>query len=143
MGALRDESGMEEGAAGVWGALTLPALSAARTGGSGDLDQVGSVGLYPAVASLRLGIRKLEAACAGVRGLGANLFGAGRRLGHLDQRDLTRAPAIPGAGCVVHPTMVTMVDPHTDLAKRCPLGGAALGAVQGMGWLFPYSPMLF
>jgi len=39
--------------------------------------------------------------------------------------------------------MVTMVDPHTDLAKRCPLGGAALGAVQGMGWLFPYSPMLF
>jgi hypothetical protein len=22
-------------------------------------------------------------------------------------------------------------------------GAAALGAVQGMGWLFPYSPMLF
>jgi hypothetical protein len=37
-----------------------------------------------------------------------------------------------------------MVDPHADLAKRSPLGGAAaLGAVQVMGWLFPYSPMLF
>jgi hypothetical protein len=37
-----------------------------------------------------------------------------------------------------------MVDPRADLAKRRPLGSAAaLGAVQVMNWLFPYSPMLF
>ena len=62
MGARWDESGEAAEAAGVCGALALPALSASRTGGAGHPDQVGGLPLHPAAASLRSLIGELGAA---------------------------------------------------------------------------------
>jgi hypothetical protein len=50
--------------------------------------------------------------------------------------------AFVGSGCSTLPAAVT--GPGVSRLAAAGLGGAAaLGAVQVMGWLFPYSPVLF